>query len=166
MRTPQSHFRKTEKKATTRGEGKNRGGEKVDGMGGSGGNRWGKRTEALRARRENWNRQPREIGGWGDPTECTRDLGGERLSGLKGRNLRWNAWSKEREIIEPTCSRKTGPCQWPFQVGIRNQMPLSVGRRLLWLTLLSGEKTHSSSACIVLDCSSLHKEGNLFYLVH
>ena len=25
---------------------------------------------------------------WGDPLECTRDLGGERLSGFKGRNLR------------------------------------------------------------------------------
>ena len=28
---------------------------------------------------------------WENPLECTRDLGGERLSGLKGRDLRWNA---------------------------------------------------------------------------
>jgi hypothetical protein len=28
---------------------------------------------------------------WWNPLECTRDLGGERLSGLKGRDLRWNA---------------------------------------------------------------------------
>ena len=46
------------------------------------------RTEALRASRKNGNRQPQEIGGWGDPPECTRDLGGERLSGLKGKDLR------------------------------------------------------------------------------
>ena len=30
-------------------------------------------------------------GGWGDHSECTRDLGGERLPGLKGRDLRRNA---------------------------------------------------------------------------
>ena len=44
--------------------------------------------KGLRARGKNVNRQPQEIGGWGDPPECTRDLGGERLSGLKGRDLR------------------------------------------------------------------------------
>lgn len=33
------------------------------------------------------NRQPQEVGG-GDQLECTRNLGGERVSGLKGRNLR------------------------------------------------------------------------------
>ena len=48
----------------------------------------GNRTEALRASRKNGNRQPPEIGGWQDPLEYTRDLGGERLSGLKGRDLR------------------------------------------------------------------------------
>jgi hypothetical protein len=32
-----------------------------------------------------------EIGGWGDPPEYTRDLECERLSGLKGRDLRWSA---------------------------------------------------------------------------
>jgi hypothetical protein len=52
---------------------------------------WGKRTEALRASRKNGNRQSQEIGGWGHPPECTRDLEGERLSGLKGIDLRWNA---------------------------------------------------------------------------
>jgi hypothetical protein len=42
------------------------------------------------------NRQPQEIG-WGDPPECSRDLGGKRLSGIKGRDLRWNAlhWGEE-----------------------------------------------------------------------
>ena len=42
----------------------------------------------------------------GDPLVCTRDLGGERLSGLKGRNIRMQD-SRERERIEPTSSRKT-----------------------------------------------------------
>jgi hypothetical protein len=44
--------------------------------------------EALRASKKIGNTQPREMGGWGDPPECTRDLGGERLSGLKGRDLK------------------------------------------------------------------------------
>jgi hypothetical protein len=48
----------------------------------------GKRTEALKASKKNGNRQPQEIGGWGNPSECTRDLGGKRLSGIKGSDLR------------------------------------------------------------------------------
>jgi len=28
-------------------------------------------------------REPLKVGGWGDPLESIRDLGGERLSGLK-----------------------------------------------------------------------------------
>lgn len=48
----------------------------------------GKRTETLRVRRKNGNRQPHEVGGWGYPPECTRDLGVERLSELKGMDLR------------------------------------------------------------------------------
>ena len=68
---------------------------------------WGKRTETLRAIRKNGNRQLQEIGGWGDPPECTRDLGGERLSGLKG-TLDEMPDSRERELIELTSSRKTG----------------------------------------------------------
>jgi hypothetical protein len=81
-----------EKKAITSGEG-----GKVDWVVGSRGERetwsgtgWEKRTEALRASRKNRNRQPQEIGHWGDPPKCTRDLGGERLPGFKGRDLRWN----------------------------------------------------------------------------
>ena len=51
--------------------------------------RWGNRTEVLRASRKTGNRQPLEREGCGeDPPEWTRDLGGERLSGLKGRDLR------------------------------------------------------------------------------
>ena len=44
--------------------------------------------EGLRASRKNGNSQLQEIGGWEDPPECTRDLGGKRLSGLKERDLR------------------------------------------------------------------------------
>jgi hypothetical protein len=52
---------------------------------------WGKRTESLRTSGKNRNRQPQKIGGLGDVLECTSDLERERLSGLKGRDLRWNA---------------------------------------------------------------------------
>ena len=45
------------------------------------------RTEALRGNRKNGNRQPQEVGGWGHPPECTRDLGSERLLGLKRKDL-------------------------------------------------------------------------------
>ena len=47
-----------------------------------------KNAEALRVSRKIGSRQPQEIGGLGDPPECTRDQEGERLSGLKGRDLR------------------------------------------------------------------------------
>jgi hypothetical protein len=57
-----------------------------------------KRTEALRASRKNGNRQPWEIGDLGDPPECTRDLGGERFSGLKG-TLNEMPESRERELF-------------------------------------------------------------------
>ena len=46
------------------------------------------RPEALRTSKKNGNRQPWEIGGWGDPSECTRDLGGKGTSGIKGTDLR------------------------------------------------------------------------------
>ena len=48
----------------------------------------GKRTEILNASRNNGTRQPLEIENWGDAPVCTRDLGGERLSGLKERDIR------------------------------------------------------------------------------
>jgi hypothetical protein len=48
------------------------------------------RTESLRASIKNVNRQPQEIGGWetSPPPESTRDLGGVRLPGHKGSDLR------------------------------------------------------------------------------
>ena len=48
----------------------------------------GKGLKSLKASRKNGNRQPWKVGGWGDPLECTRVLGGERLSGLKGWDLK------------------------------------------------------------------------------
>jgi hypothetical protein len=62
-----------------------------------------KRTIALRANRKNGNRQHQEVGGWRDSPDCTRDLGGKRLSGLK-----WMPYWVERELVEPTFSRKIG----------------------------------------------------------
>jgi hypothetical protein len=47
-----------------------------------------KSQSSERVSRKDGNRQPEEVGGWRDPPKCIRDLRGERLSGLKGRNLR------------------------------------------------------------------------------
>jgi hypothetical protein len=52
--------------------------------GGEGNLIWYWVKEALRISRKNRNRQPQEIGGWGHPPECTIDLGGKRLFGIKG----------------------------------------------------------------------------------
>jgi hypothetical protein len=65
-------------------------------------------TEALRASRKNGNRRPPKVGGWGDRTNSTRDLGDENLSGFKGRDPRCNSDSREKELVEATSSRKTG----------------------------------------------------------
>jgi len=62
----------------------------------------------MRASRKKVNREPQEEGGWEDPPECTRDLEGERLSGLKwGRGYK-TLYSRETELVEPTSSRKIG----------------------------------------------------------
>jgi hypothetical protein len=55
-----------------------------------------------------------EVGLWENTPECTRDLVGERLSGLKGKKSHISGLldkmpdGRERELIEPTSSRKTG----------------------------------------------------------
>jgi hypothetical protein len=81
-----------EKKEITNGKGERDLGESGQRVEGEeeilSGTRYGKRTEVLRAGRNNGNRQPQEVGGWGDPPECTRDQGGERLSEIKWRDLR------------------------------------------------------------------------------
>jgi hypothetical protein len=45
-------------------------------------------TKVLRVSRKNVNKQPQKIGGLAEFPECNRDLGGESLPVLKGRNLR------------------------------------------------------------------------------
>ena len=48
----------------------------------------GKSIKTLNTSRKNVNRQPQEKGGCWEPKESTRDLGGEILPGLKGRDLK------------------------------------------------------------------------------
>ena len=72
---------------------------------GQGGKR-GNMTEALWASRKNGNRRPPEVGSWGDPLECTRDLGSKRLSEVFTLDEMSN--SGERELVETISSRKTG----------------------------------------------------------
>jgi hypothetical protein len=58
------------------------------------------RSDTLKASKMNRNWQPQEVGSGGNPLEYTRDLGGERLSGLKGRGtLNEMSNSGERELI-------------------------------------------------------------------
>jgi hypothetical protein len=59
----------------------------------------GKGLKSLRASRKNENSLIKEVGGWRIPPECTRDLEGERHSGLKEKDLRRNALHWE----EGTC---------------------------------------------------------------
>ena len=94
----------TEKKAITEGRregpGRERGQRGNMIMGGV------ERTEALRTSRKHVNRQPRKVGGWGPPLECTRDLGESHDS--KGGTLDEMSYSGERELVEPSFSKKTG----------------------------------------------------------
>jgi hypothetical protein len=103
MRTPQSHLggRRKQSRVEREGPGRERSGENLT---------WycmRKKDWSPEASRKNGNRQPQEIGGWGDPPKCTRDLGGEKLSGLKG-TLDEMPYIEEMELVEPTSSRKTG----------------------------------------------------------
>ena len=108
---PQSHLggRRKQPQGWRKGPGRERGG-------GGGGERgtwlgigWGKRNEIPEGQQKEWKHAT--LGGRRlvYPPECTRDLGGERLSGLKERNLRLNVlqWG-EGACREPTSSRKTG----------------------------------------------------------
>jgi hypothetical protein len=52
---------------------------------------WVREKDWSQVQQKSRNRQPQEMGGWGNPLECTRDLRGKSHSGLKGRDLRWNA---------------------------------------------------------------------------
>ena len=69
------------------------------------------RAEAQRASRKNGNSQPQEIGGWGDPPppQNAPEAWEVRDSqDSKERTLDEMPNSRERELIEPNSSRKTG----------------------------------------------------------
>jgi hypothetical protein len=68
----------------------------------------GERTEALRARRKNGNRQPREAGGRETLQNVpeTREMRDTQDS--KGGTLDEMPYSGERELVEPTSNRKAG----------------------------------------------------------
>jgi hypothetical protein len=71
---------------------------------------WGTRTEALRASRNNGNKQSLKVGwGGGRIFRCTRDLGCERDSQDSiGEILYEMPYSGETELVDSTSSRKTG----------------------------------------------------------
>jgi len=80
---------------------------------------WGNTTEALRVSRKNGNRSLGLFEVGGGALECIRDLKGERLSQLKGRDPRWNG---EKEHEELTSNRKTGHQEegWGCQPTVKN----------------------------------------------
>jgi hypothetical protein len=53
-----------------------------------------------------------------DHLESTRELGIEKLSGLRGRDLRWNAQQWGRELIEYTSCRYRQGIKWSDEVAI------------------------------------------------
>jgi hypothetical protein len=67
-----------------------------------------KRSEVLRGSRKNGNRQPREVGSWEDPLECTKTWEVRVSQDSKGGTLDEMPESRERELVEPNSSRKTG----------------------------------------------------------
>jgi hypothetical protein len=71
--------------------------EKGDGggdFGGDGNMIWywvgekGQKGRSSEGQQKEWKQETSGCRRWGEPPECTRDLGGERLSGLKERDLR------------------------------------------------------------------------------
>jgi hypothetical protein len=67
---------------------------------------WGKQNWSLRARIK-WKQASSGGKRLGVPPECTRGLGCESFSGLKGRNLRWNVLQWGQWISRLTNRRKT-----------------------------------------------------------
>ena len=68
----------------------------------------GERLKSLRANRNKGNMQPQEERHSGHPPECTRYLGGERLSGSNRGTLDEMHYIGDRELVEPTSKSKTG----------------------------------------------------------
>ena len=65
-------------------------------------------TEALKARRRNGNWQPQEIRDWGIHQNAPETWKVRDSQESKGRTLDEMPDSRERELIEPISSRKTG----------------------------------------------------------
>jgi hypothetical protein len=68
----------------------------------------GKRTEALRVRKKNGNRKPWETGGWETLQNAPEIWEVRDSQHSKGGTLDKMPYSRERELIDPTSSGKTG----------------------------------------------------------
>ena len=65
-------------------------------------------TEAPEGQQKDWKQAALAGRRLEDPLECTRNLGGERHSVLKKGTLDEMPDSRERDLVVPTSSRKTG----------------------------------------------------------
>jgi hypothetical protein len=101
-----------EKKAITSGEGGRDLEGKVDGVG-----EWQEGGEpdlvlsegkGLRTSRKNGNKQPQEIGGWGTIQNAPETWEVRDSHDSKGGTIDEMPYSRERELLETTSSRKTG----------------------------------------------------------
>jgi hypothetical protein len=68
----------------------------------------GKGLKSLRACGKNGNRQPGEVGGWRHPPNVPKAWEVRDSQVFKGETLDKMPDSVERELVEPTSSRKTG----------------------------------------------------------
>ena len=68
----------------------------------------GKRTEILSARRKNGNRQPQELGGWGNPQNVLDTWEVRDSQDSKAGTLEEMPYIGEKKLVKPTSSRKTG----------------------------------------------------------
>jgi hypothetical protein len=137
---------------------------------------WGKRTEALRASRKNRNRQPQEIGGWGTLQNALETWEVTDFQYSKGRILDEMPDSRERELTEPTSSRKTGHQMrdgvaipqshlWPIIVSVWKNYRDGNGeepeeKKVQWQALCGIQlKGRSQGLTLLLRLWNTHKEG-------
>jgi hypothetical protein len=64
----------------------------------------GDKEQSPKEQHNEWRYATSGDGRWGDHLECTRDLGSERISRLKGGEMPNN---EEKKHVESTSSRKT-----------------------------------------------------------
>jgi hypothetical protein len=62
----------------------------------------------LRTSRKNGNRQPQEVGGWGALQNVPETWEVRDSQDSKGGTLDETTYSGERDLVDPTSSRKTG----------------------------------------------------------